>query len=148
MKRNRLVAQILLTVFLASLPGIVAAAGTVTPIKRAKYTVTGDNEMTIESGRVNYSLQNGTTYTFKYKGKEYKVTACGDSPVTSGYATVEGDQLVFYNEVGQLCVTSPTVAAGGTPMNWLIPAGVAVAVGAGVGLGLGLSGHKDTTSGQ
>ena len=139
MKRNRLVAQILVAIFLASLPGIAGAAGpAVTPAEGAKYTMTGTNEMTIESGKVCYSLEKGQSYTFKFKSKVYKVTATGDSPVTEGCVTVENDQLVFNTTVGLLTVVSPAVAGGAAATSWLVAAGAVVAVGLGAGLGLGL----------
>ncbi|MGA2402128.1 MAG: hypothetical protein ABSG91_10520 [Syntrophobacteraceae bacterium] len=151
MKRNRLVARILVAIFLASLPGMAGAAGpTITPMEGAKYTMTGPNEMTIESGKVCYSLEKGQTYTFKFQGKVYKATATGDSPVTEGCVTVEGDQLVFNTTVGLLTVVSPAVAgaagavAGVSTTTWLVAAGAAVALGA--GLGVGLSGNKSPSS--
>jgi hypothetical protein len=152
MNRNRLVLQILLVAFLASLPGIAGAAGTsgsvISPVNgvslnpdvQTKYIMAGGgNEMTIVSGKVNYSLEKGSSYKFKHGEKEWKVLAKEN---TTGYVQVKGEDLDFVYNADQLIVAPLVAAAGGT-------SGTAVAVGtgaaaavAGGGAAMGLStGH-------
>ncbi len=154
MKRNRLAAQILLVIFLASLPGIVAAAGpagsdlspvkgvNLSPDSQSKFTMAGGgNEMTIDSGKVSYSLQKGVSYTFRHGKKSWKVTAKEN---TTGYVLVKGEDLDFVYNADQLIVV-PMVAEGmGGASAAAGAAGVAAVGGGGVAAGL-TGGHGGST---
>ncbi|SPF35657.1 exported hypothetical protein [Syntrophobacter sp. SbD1] len=164
MKKCRFAAWILLTVFLTSLPGIAGAVispvggVSLSPGAQAKYTMgNGGHQMSIESGKVDYTLKKGAHYTFTHGARTYQVTANSD---VTGSVTVNGDVLSFVNSAGQLIVTpfagglaaepltiAPTAAIS-TSAPLVLGAGVAAVGGAVAGLTGGHGGSTPPVSPQ
>ncbi len=93
--------------------------------------------MSIDSGKVDYTLKKGAHYTFTHGARTYQVTA--DSDVT-GSVTVNGDVLSFVNSAGRLIVTPFAGGIAAAPLTIAPTAAIstsALALGAGIAAAAG-----------
>jgi hypothetical protein len=123
MKRNRLIACVLLTIFLISMHGMAGAA--VTPDNGAKYTMAG-KDMTLDTGGSKFVLKQGESMKVTHAKQTWKLTAKGDA---AGYVVVKGDTLDFTYDSAQLLLVGPIVAGGISTTTVAIGAGTAATAG-------------------